>query len=122
MEMMKNCYELMELAFGASIEEIKKAYRRLALIYHPDKNQSEGALEKFKKIGGAYKYLIENHDAGKYDQQNTTRCSCCGDSDDEYCEDSEDESEDDFFFWMESDSSDEEVEDDEDSEECCDKC
>ncbi len=55
-----DAYSILELKDGGSFEEIKKAYRRLALKYHPDRNQgSEVAEEKFKKINNAYEYLSE---------------------------------------------------------------
>lgn len=53
-------YSILELKDGDSFEEIKKAYRRLALKYHPDRNQgSKDAEEKFKRINDAYEYLLE---------------------------------------------------------------
>ncbi len=47
-------YTVLEVPRTASTEDIKKAYRRLALIYHPDKNRSPGAEAKFKEISQAY--------------------------------------------------------------------
>jgi DnaJ-class molecular chaperone len=41
----------------ASAEEIKKAFRKLALLYHPDRNKDAGAAEKFKEISEAYAVL-----------------------------------------------------------------
>lgn len=49
---------MLELKSGATPDEIKKAYRRLAHKYHPDK--PGGNAEKFKQISEAYKYLIEH--------------------------------------------------------------
>jgi|GEM_PF-6383492 len=53
----QNLYEILELKKGASLEEVKRAYRKLALQYHPDKNTDEGAAEKFKQINEAYARL-----------------------------------------------------------------
>jgi len=68
---MINYYEALELSKDATEEDIKKAYRRLALKWHPDKNlesEKETATAKFKKIAEAY-FVLSNHNArSKYDQ------------------------------------------------------
>lgn len=55
----KDYYQTLGLARGASDEEIKRAYRRQALRYHPDKNKEPGAEEKFKEIAEAYDVLSD---------------------------------------------------------------
>ncbi|XP_069105692.1 uncharacterized protein [Argopecten irradians] len=55
----KRCREILGVSEGASEDEIKKAYKKLALRYHPDKNDSTDAKEKFQEISYAYKYLTE---------------------------------------------------------------
>lgn len=59
----KRCLEVLDLTEEASEDQIKKSYRKLALKYHPDKNQSEDAKEKFQEISYAYKYLTEGPEA-----------------------------------------------------------
>lgn len=55
----KDYYQTLGLSRGASDEEIKRAYRRQALRYHPDKNKEPGAEEKFKEIAEAYDVLSD---------------------------------------------------------------
>jgi DnaJ-class molecular chaperone len=59
MKSIKDFYSLLQIKKNASDEEIKKAYRRLALQYHPDQNQSDEAEEKFKAINEAYSVLSD---------------------------------------------------------------
>ena len=49
--------KILEIEPNSNQEEIKKAYRKKALKYHPDKNDSEEAAEKFKQVGEAYAFL-----------------------------------------------------------------
>ncbi|KAL3986957.1 hydrocephalus-inducing protein [Sarotherodon galilaeus] len=55
----KDYYKVLGIARGASEDEIKKAYRKQALRYHPDKNKSPGAEDKFKEIAEAYDVLSD---------------------------------------------------------------
>ena len=56
--MSQNYYQVLELNNNNPTEaDIKKAYKRLALKYHPDKNKDPEAVEKFQKIAQAYQYL-----------------------------------------------------------------
>ncbi|NMD47039.1 MAG: molecular chaperone DnaJ [Propionibacterium sp.] len=60
--MTKDYYDVLGVSRGATSEQIKKAYRKLAMRYHPDVADTTDAAEKFKEIGEAYEVL---HDANK---------------------------------------------------------
>ena len=65
----KDYYELLGVSRNASEEEIKKAYRKLALQYHPDRNPGDKqSEEKFKEVSEAYQILSDAEKRSKYDQ------------------------------------------------------
>lgn len=66
--MKKDFYEVLGVSKSASADEIKRAYRRLALEYHPDRNKSKDAAEKFKEISQAYEVLFDPQKKTAYDQ------------------------------------------------------
>lgn len=68
----KDYYEVLGLEKGASADEIKSAFRKLAIKYHPDKNQgNKEAEEKFKEINEAYQVLSDPDKKAQYDQFGT---------------------------------------------------
>jgi hypothetical protein len=68
--MAKDYYVILGLKSGASEEEIKKAYKKLAFKWHPDKNldNQEEADKRFKEIGEAYQVLTNAHAKTQYDE------------------------------------------------------
>ena len=65
----RDYYEVLGVDKSASAEDIKKAYRKSALKYHPDRNPgNQEAEEKFKELGEAYEVLSDSEKRAKYDQ------------------------------------------------------
>ena len=64
----RDYYEVLGVPKDALNQEIKKAYRKLALKYHPDRNKSPDAEEKFKEISEAYAVLSDDEKRRQYDQ------------------------------------------------------
>jgi curved DNA-binding protein len=66
-------YSILEIEKTATIVEIKKAYRKLAMKYHPDRNKGDKqAEEKFKKINEAYAVLSDEQKRKQYDMFGST--------------------------------------------------
>lgn len=64
----KDYYAVLGVEKTCSVEEIRKAYRKLSLKVHPDKNKAPGAEEAFKKVSKAFKCLSEEDSRRQYDQ------------------------------------------------------
>mgnify|MGYP003337613264 CR=1 FL=1 len=56
----RDYYEILGVSKSSTQEEIKKAYRQVAMKFHPDKNKDPDAREKFEQIQSAYEYLDKN--------------------------------------------------------------
>ena len=66
---MSNHYEVLGVEQTATCDEIKKAYRRLSLQYHPDRNATDDAIGKFQKINDAHEILSDKQTRSEYDLQ-----------------------------------------------------
>lgn len=66
---MNTLYTILDIPQNASEEDIRKAYRRKAKLYHPDVNKSPNAQHLFVQIQKAYEILIDKHQRILYDQQ-----------------------------------------------------
>jgi molecular chaperone DnaJ len=64
----RDYYEVLGVNRGASADDIKKAYRRLARQYHPDVNRDDGAEDHFKEINEAYEVLSNDEQRAAYDR------------------------------------------------------
>ena len=64
----RDYYEVLGVSKTSSLDEIKNQYRKLALKFHPDRNQSADAGEHFKEISEAYAILSDSEKKQTYDQ------------------------------------------------------
>jgi molecular chaperone DnaJ len=64
----RDYYDVLGVPRDASTEDIKKAFRKLAFQYHPDRNSSDGAADKFKEVNEAYEVLSDSDKRAAYDR------------------------------------------------------
>jgi molecular chaperone DnaJ len=64
----RDFYEVLGVDRSATAEEIKGAFRKLAMQYHPDRNKAADATERFKEVGEAYEILSDPEKRARYDQ------------------------------------------------------
>ncbi|KAG2727065.1 hypothetical protein I3760_01G143200 [Carya illinoinensis] len=64
----KDYYDILGVEKNCSVEEIRRAYRKLSLKVHPDKNKAPGSEEAFKKVSKAFKCLSDDDSRRQYDQ------------------------------------------------------
>ncbi|MGX7577191.1 DnaJ C-terminal domain-containing protein [Candidatus Vidania fulgoroideorum] len=69
---MKDYYKILGIKQNSTKEEIKKAYKKMAMKYHPDRNPSLDSEEKFKEIKEAYEYLIGKRKDDSYEEFETS--------------------------------------------------
>ena len=69
--MTKSYYDVLEVPKDASETDIKKAFRRLSLQYHPDRNSEANAESKFKEINEAHEILSDNNKRQQYDMESS---------------------------------------------------
>jgi len=68
MAVKRDYYEVLGVSRDATDEEIKKAFRKLAFEYHPDRNREDGAADKFKEVNEAYEVLSDSSKRAVYDR------------------------------------------------------
>ncbi len=75
---MSDLYAVLEVSRQATDDDIKKSYRRLAMLYHPDRNASDDAEARFKEIAEAYQVLSDPEKRDHYDRFGSAPSSAGG--------------------------------------------
>ena len=73
----RDYYEILGIDPDASDEEIRRAFYKLALKYHPDRNRDPGAEERFREIYGAYEALLGGKGRGRQTEKREAKCDMC---------------------------------------------
>ena len=73
----RDYYEILGIDAGVSDEEIRRAFYKLALKYHPDRNRDPGAEERFREIYGAYEALLGGKGRGRQTEKREAKCDMC---------------------------------------------
>jgi molecular chaperone DnaJ len=64
-----NFYDILGVQQNSSVDEVKKAYRKLSFIHHPDKNNSPESTQMFQKLAEAYSVLSDPSKRQQYDME-----------------------------------------------------
>jgi molecular chaperone DnaJ len=64
----RDYYEVLQVSKSATQDDIKRAFRKLAMQYHPDRNKEPGAEDKFKEVNEAYEVLSDDKKKSIYDR------------------------------------------------------
>src|SRR4030067_60820 len=68
MAVKRDYYEVLGVPRDASNEDVRRAFRKLAFQYHPDRNREDGAADKFKEVNEAYEVLSDADKRAAYDR------------------------------------------------------
>ena len=93
-----NYYNILEINYKATKNEIKKAYHKLILKYHPDRNNSSDAIIITQKLNEAYETLYNFEKKQKYDEDNNFNSNCSNQNNDSDFFDSDFDSDSDWYF------------------------
>ena len=77
----KDYYQILGVSRSATDDELKKAYRKMALKFHPDKNKAPDAEDKFKEAAEAYEVLSDAKKRNIYDQEEEGQGAAAGGGD-----------------------------------------
>ena len=96
---MTDYYKILGVSKNATEEEIKKAYRKLAMKYHPDLNSSKDAEDKMKEINEAYEQVMKNKNQSTSSNKSTSNSNTYTSNNSYYQEDNDEE---DYTYYRDS--------------------